>query len=229
MSADVSLEVLPTPFATVNDQVTVATPSCCCCCCCLVTIATSTSFAVAEANLKAKEYGGHRTLATIVGVLTIPLAVLTLVASVQASESALLLLPITVAFVGVWAALTIANVPPKAAAATAAVVTITAAVAFVLELFAALMTLLLVELLAPLGIWAGIAMARGRKVRAHSPPGTFRPTPPPHIPPPPLPLSPPIDPTPPPPTTPPAPTPPQSAPPPPPTDGPPATQPPPIP
>lgn len=208
-SAELRFEPLATPFAPADAQVTVATPSCCCCCCCcLVSLTTAASFTAAEANLQAKHYGGNRTLATIVGLLAVPAALLLLFAADLGDEGTIFL-PIFLLMGLAWLAFAVARVPTKKGLAVALTVgAVTAGAAFI-EFWVALFTVFIVELLAPFGIWAGISWARGRETselaRVPRPgdltPGPFstsysppRPPPPPP-PPPPLPTSPPAAPT----------------------------------
>lgn len=162
MTTRLRLEPLPTPFAPGEDQITVATPSCCCCCCsCLISVATASSFAAAEAHHRAKEHDGNYPLALILGLLAGPLGLLALFLLLDSrNEVAAIFVPLIVVATMIWLALTVARTPQPDALGMAFIATVSLGGFAFLEFWIALVTALLIEFLAPLGIWAGIAMAK---------------------------------------------------------------------
>lgn len=182
MSADVVLEPLPTAFGTGPDKrPTVATPSCCCCCCCcLVTTTTFVTLTASEANLAAKENGANPVAAMVVAFLAIPFGIGAAALGPEGSIVPVFLFVIGACILG---SLLTAKVETGAAVGYSVIVTLITAAAFVLEAIVALFTAFLIELLFPMGIWAGLAISRsrhrGRPSEPLGPHSLFRPDVPP--------------------------------------------------
>lgn len=160
----VTTRALPTAYDPPSGVVTVATPSCCCCCCCCLnalgagmTVVTSAARAAARGNdrpLLAPTLLGLGALVAAGGV-----AWLLVVLGVETAGP-----PVGAAIVtyGVISALALhrAGVPLRTAALVALAFATGTALIATLELFVALLTALLIELAAPLSMWAGWALGR---------------------------------------------------------------------
>lgn len=170
---------LPTAFDDADDPVTVATPSCCCCCCCccLVTIAGASAFAAADAHAEAEARGRPATLPLTLALLAVPVGVFVLL-SLGVDDWVRLVAGLVATAVLFGAAYAVAGARGTLSAGRAGVLTAFAAVGMIVEVYAALATAFVVELLAPVAVWLGIAAARRlRGSRPNGPPAP--PTPPP--------------------------------------------------
>lgn len=167
---------LPGPFDPPAGPLTVATPSCCCCCCCcLATAGAVMGVTAGEAYHRANENGHEgrrRALAIVLGLLTVPAAVLAVVVvgplDVGTALTALAAFVAVVVVAG--AALGVSGVAPETGFNFGAAVALIAVPAFLVEAIAALFTFFILELLAPFAFWAGLRIARSMHESRFPPP-----------------------------------------------------------
>lgn len=169
-----SVRALPTPYDPPTALVTVATPSCCCCCCCcLATLGAATGVGAGAAYELAKGQQRPPGLATTLAAVALPVAIVAFVAlsavfsGLQGVEGERDTLTAIAAFVGfglylgmTGGGLRLAGASWGRAAAVPLAVAAATPVLFVVELPLALVTLFLVELLAPVTVFLGVKLGR---------------------------------------------------------------------
>lgn len=167
MTGPLSIRALPTAFDPPAGQVTVATPSCCCCCCCCLNATLGvTSFMASEAYYQAEEHARPTWLALLLGLLAVPFGIgaVALVGPLVVDSGWIFGAAVVVAATFA-AGLAAAGVTVPRATGIAAAVTAIGIGAFFVEIFGALFTLFILELLCPLSAWGGWAIARSRHRR----------------------------------------------------------------
>lgn len=164
---------LDNPFTTGSSPITVATPSCCCscCCCCLVTVATTMAYMASASGAQSRRGGRPDAYVGIGGtlsVLALPLGFLAayLVGQVLLEPVAIVGTFVVVMGVSFWGGMVLLGEDGLTAACRALAVTVGASMAFAVEVFAALFTMFLIELLFPAGIVLGAKWGRGSEPAA---------------------------------------------------------------
>lgn len=168
-----TVRALPTPHDPPAGPVTVATPSCCCCCCCcLATLGTAIGFAAGASYETAVRRRRHPAVPIVMAVLALPLALAVLVILFNAVDdlqgvggaedelAAVAWFAAIAVYLGLTVgALRLAGAGWAHAVGASALVAVCIPAAFLAELFVALFTAFIVELVSPaavvLGIWIG--------------------------------------------------------------------------
>lgn len=170
-AAGPTVRALPTPFDPPSGPATVATPSCCCCCCCcLNALAAGVAFTTGAAAGVAATNRRPAVGPVLLALAALPVAV----ATVSGLSKLFLDLPgpvgvaaFVLVHVGVSAlALRLAGAAWSRTWLVALLVPLAAAGLFAVEIFVALFTMFLVELLTPLTFIAALHLGR----RAHQEP-----------------------------------------------------------
>jgi len=181
MSATPTLRALPTPFDPPSGPTTVATPSCCCCCCCcLNALAAGAGFTVGAAAGTADARRRSGLLPILLSLLAVPLAggvgwALSEIGWNPPVEVGVGAMAVTYAAVTALA-LRLAGAEWPRALLVALLVPVVAGGIFLVEIFAALFTVFIVELLAPGTFF--LALHLGRKAHDDRPPAAASPWPP---------------------------------------------------
>lgn len=180
-AAGPTLRALPTPFDPPSGPTTVATPSCCCCCCCcLNALAAGAGFTAGAAGGTAATHRRSGVVPILLGLAALPAGIAAasalndLVGEI-AAQVAVATVVLVYAAVSV-VALRLAGAAWDRTLLVSLLVPLAAGGLFIVEVFAALFTVFIVELLAPVSFF--FALQLGRKTHDETPPTAASPWPP---------------------------------------------------
>lgn len=161
---------LDSPFATRTSPVTVATPSCCCscCCCCLVTISGAVAYTAAASARQRRDaiaagMGPGSALGGLLAFVALPLGLLVGFLTAQVAPLAGLIIAATMLTTATSfaVAMVLLGKEPGEAFGQGLLVAGISAAGIVLEGVLALVTVFLIELAIPFGIYIGIRWGAG--------------------------------------------------------------------